>query len=582
MANKKILIEIKVNDKATPEIKNTGNAVDGLAKGVKLLTIAEQEEFVISEQARMQKTAQITGLKRQAAAALQLKAATNGVKASSGLNNAILLETGRLASDASYGFQGIANNLGQLLSLFQTGAENAGGFKAQLLSLKSQIFGVGGLLIGIQLLISFLPQIQKAFKKSRQEGEGLTVALKAMREEYTSLRKEIEESNEALLTQDKRIDSLLKSLESVAGSSTFLEDWLGIGGTGGGTEGQIGRIIGKLEKLGVVVDKAQILKLRDDPDGLAEYISKLVEETNLLDDATDKLLKRRQQLEVNKILGVLTPVELAEENLALFIATQEATAVKQEEYIKSTEYLKLLARLEKAKMDAREEASKLASEIDSGGIVDIIDEENKKQKLLLQTVEKGFGERFGQMKANSKKELDLFFKTLKSERKAKDKDAKEDAKLARLYEKTQASKLEALAVFTDGFSRFLGEQTAAGKAFASATALIDTYAAVRKVWKDEQIPFAFKAIAAAGVLAGGLADVNRINSVNVSGRGSSSAAGGTINAPDFNVVGTSETSQLAQAVGRGNQNSVVKAYVVGSEITSQQEFDRQITNTAGL
>jgi hypothetical protein len=47
-------------------------------------------------------------------------------------------------------------------------------------------------------------------------------------------------------------------------------------------------------------------------------------------------------------------------------------------------------------------------------------------------------------------------------------------------------------------------------------------------------------------------------------------------------VGTSETSQLAQAVGRGNQNSVVKAYVVGSEITSQQEFDRKITNTAGL
>jgi len=77
---------------------------------------------------------------------------------------------------------------------------------------------------------------------------------------------------------------------------------------------------------------------------------------------------------------------------------------------------------------------------------------------------------------------------------------------------------------------------------------------------------------AKGVLQGG----------GASGGDSGTSAGGTVNAPDFNVVGTSETSQLAQAVGRGNQNSVVKAYVVGSEITSQQEFDRKITNTAGL
>ena len=81
------------------------------------------------------------------------------------------------------------------------------------------------------------------------------------------------------------------------------------------------------------------------------------------------------------------------------------------------------------------------------------------------------------------------------------------------------------------------------------------------------------AVRAKGVLQGGGAS---------GGDSGTSAGGGTVNAPDFNVVGTSETSQLAQAVGRGNQNSVVKAYVVGSEITSQQEFDRKITNTAGL
>lgn len=54
-------------------------------------------------------------------------------------------------------------------------------------------------------------------------------------------------------------------------------------------------------------------------------------------------------------------------------------------------------------VNIREETERLERAYRSKGIVDIIDEENKKQKLLLQTVEKGFGERFGQMKANSKK-----------------------------------------------------------------------------------------------------------------------------------------------------------------------------------
>jgi len=538
MANKKILIDIKVTDaQASTNINKTTKAVDGLAKSTKVL-----------------------------------EGRTSKNKATSGLNNTILQESGRLASDAAYGFQGMANNLGQLVSLFQISAKNSGGFLAALKDLKSSFFGVGGVLIGVQLLISFLPQLAKKFKESREQGDGLTKAVKALRKQYDDLKLSISESNLQLVEQDEVVDNLLTRLRRatklnlmfrVFGNTKYLEE-----------------TIAQLQAMGVAVDMGFLKSIKNDRKAINDYFESLIEGSDKVGDAADKLLKRRQALEVDKILDVLTPVELAEENLALFIATQEATGVKQEEYIKSTEYLKLLARLEKAKMDARKKASKLASEIDSQGIVDIIDQENEKQKLLLQTVEKGFGERFGQMKANSKKELDLFFKNLKIERDEKERQAKLDEIL---YKRIQDNKLEALAVFTDGFSRLLGEQTAAGKAFASATALIDTYAGIAKVWKDETIqPFAFKAIAAAGILASGLSTVAKINAVNVSGKGSSSAAGGgTVNAPDFNVVGTSETSQLAQAVG-GREDSVVKAYVVGSEITSQQEFDRKITNTAGL
>jgi hypothetical protein len=50
-------------------------------------------------------------------------------------------------------------------------------------------------------------------------------------------------------------------------------------------------------------------------------------------------------------------------------------------------------------------------------------------------------------------------------------------------------------------------------------------------------------------------------------------------APSFNVVGTSGVNQIAQ--GLGNQ-SPVQAYVVGSQVTTQQALDRNIVRTATL
>ena len=68
--------------------------------------------------------------------------------------------------------------------------------------------------------------------------------------------------------------------------------------------------------------------------------------------------------------------------------------------------------------------------------------------------------------------------------------------------------------------------------------------------------------------------------------GGSSGSGGTgagaeVQAPDFNVVGASSESQLAQSIG-GQQSKPIKAFVVGKEITTQQELDRNTINTAGL
>jgi hypothetical protein len=94
-------------------------------------------------------------------ATAKVNKATKKNSASAGLHNAILMESGRLASDLNYGFTAIANNLGQLFSLFQASADSADGLGAafkKLLSVQA-LFLIGG-----QLVIQNLDKITAFFK----------------------------------------------------------------------------------------------------------------------------------------------------------------------------------------------------------------------------------------------------------------------------------------------------------------------------------------------------------------------------------------------------------------------------------
>lgn len=154
MASKKVFIDIRVSDKqASRAVKKTTNAVDDLASSTE-----------------------------------RLARANNQNRAQSGLNNAILIETGRVASDASFGIQGVANNIGRLIELFQefsrTGGKGgvAGAFK----ELGKSLMGVGGIIVGVQLLLSFLPKITKAFSNWLAQVTAVTKALRDATETYGS------------------------------------------------------------------------------------------------------------------------------------------------------------------------------------------------------------------------------------------------------------------------------------------------------------------------------------------------------------------------------------------------------------
>ena len=142
---------------------------------------------------------------------------TKKAKTQTGLNNAILLETGRLASDVNYGFSAIANNLGQLFTLFQSSAQAAGGLGKAIRSL----FTIqAAFLIGVQLLISLLPRIIKNFRDKAKAARAVNNALiegeNAIRGQTTALETYIDILNDETTSLAKK-ENLLKEIKKQTG-----------------------------------------------------------------------------------------------------------------------------------------------------------------------------------------------------------------------------------------------------------------------------------------------------------------------------------------------------------------------------
>ncbi len=179
MAEQKILISININDKQAKK------GADGVAKSLSKVERAQAElNFELSAAGKEYAKLKAATNDQRLANNLAAKSAVNmakGIKqgrAQSGLNNAILLETGRLASDASFGFTAIANNLSQVVTLFSSFAKTNGGVIASIKELGKSLLGTGGLLIGIQLLISFGPKLVKLLENTSAKAVDLKRAFK--------------------------------------------------------------------------------------------------------------------------------------------------------------------------------------------------------------------------------------------------------------------------------------------------------------------------------------------------------------------------------------------------------------------
>lgn len=165
---------------------------------------------------------------------------------------------------------------------------------------------------------------------------------------------------------------------------------------------------------------------------------------------------------------------------------------------------------------------------------------------------------------------------------AQDEQELDDTKLKYEEEKRKAYAMTADALGVLG--QVVGQETAAGKALSSAQALINTFLGITQVWANKTVipePFgtAQKIAATATTAASGFLAVRNINRVQVP------KGGGGVSVPSFNSPlspsnAANLTTNLSQATINAIGNQAIRAYVVETDITTNQQRVQAIRQRA--
>jgi hypothetical protein len=173
--------------------------------------------------------------------------------------------------------------------------------------------------------------------------------------------------------------------------------------------------------------------------------------------------------------------------------------------------------------------------------------------------------------------------------------------MAAAYEMTKQG-LEAVSALTEAFAGQSEEQQRKAfqvqKALSAASTVMSTIEGAQSAYTTAQkspitaVFPAYPVIQAGLATAFGIAKLKQIQSQQFQPGGTtstpsrSSGGGGgapsvpaTQRSPQFNVVGSSGINQIAESL---SQDRPVKAYVVGGEVTSQQQLDRKRVKTASI
>ena len=693
MASKKIIIDVKVNEKGVVQTNaKMSSSLDNLAKSTNNASTAQ------------------AGFNKQ----------LDKGKTNAGLAGAIVTEFGRTISDLPYGIRGVGNNLSQLASLFGLFAANAKtsgiSMKEAFGDLRRQFLGPIGILTLFQILIALLQSEKfmkfistlgsmsdkmrllsgltkdvaqnastlvgnfeiytKTLMSANETSEQKVLALKKLNKEYPDFNASIlldkERTEEADIARKNYIDTLRQQAVSQAAIAKSQEI------TGDIVAAQFDTEL-RLSEQGFenreAFNKAVLIaekKLADDIDRLSTTTviggplqstkdrntlklrntiaanDEIIKEENIKLDALFKLIdleedkrtgsskrfKRqflrftqeifqarkqiRQTLTTDRFAEIKELADLEKGRLRaerdVFIEKQKQrekdglitnTQYKESEIQAANELQTALVAIENktqvlittAKLDEMQKRNELSLE-------------NGYALIKLQTEQSLESERIEGVKTAKRLEDDLLIlnsklnlnilelndetKTALEREKIQTEITQNEQKQSSIRSRIAKAESDARLSYFDlignaltSFAGLAKKGSAEAKALAVAGALTSTYFSAQKAFESQFMPVALVdspvrgAIAAAAAIVSGLGNVKNILSVDANGENSAKGGSTQVAAPNFNVVGASPESQLAQTVAE-QQTKPIKAFVVGKDITNQQELDRNIITTSGL
>jgi hypothetical protein len=324
---------------------------------------------------------------------------------------------------------------------------------------------------------------------------------------------------------------------------------------------------------GFVKSQAELNALRAKSEGATEEeitkirIKGINDQINLNKSKYEELLK----------LDKKAASELADENASL---QDELTKIELDGIIKRNENRKKEQEDRERKEKERrlkEIQKRVEGRIDEDPLIAL---ETKRQEAIKSTeaVVKG------SLEAN----LQALGSRVNAETQAATEKKKLDDEAAQYVEDREQAKQDAYAMTADALGvlgEVVGRETAAGKALSSAQALINTFLGITQIWASksilpEPIGTAAKVAATATAAASGFLAVRNINKVNVpkGGGGASvpSFSASPLTPSSASLLTTSLSQQSINAIG----NSAIRAYVVETDITSNQKRVQAIKQRA--
>ena len=608
MATKKILIQVILDDKASASNKKIGNALGKTTGEFKKMTVEQEKQYIAQQKAIISNKLYTDSLKKQAIKQVDVAEATGNARAQSGLNNAILLETGRLASDASYGFTAMANNLGQIVSLFGSFIETNDGVVASFKQLLKSLWGIGGLLIGIQLLIAFGPKIYDFFT--------------GMTEEMKKAAKAQEELNKSLDDLGNKIFQAQKYADVIENVNTSEEVRLNLTNE---LINQIPNLTAEDFKYGQNLDEvrekineyALSQATRIEIDRLVEVNSEILSDAatvRRISEIKDEEEKTKAMKKFLEQQGMDVDARIRERKASAkeFIGT-DAETIAAEFSLMTTEAI-LASRIIEEELNELYKNIKRQGDVGKKSVVELLEtfrfglETNElylqgytaQQIMAMEALDEGLRERnkrFDDLDRKNKKRQKALTLAEKTETQAR-------LKIRESYFNSLDSLSKGLSALGSIDDNFKIAAIITEKASAIAKVILKTKetnqvisaaAKARSMLGDvTAIPTGrarrlsnniSAGVNIAGIVAAAAGGINAIKSkssmstsVSAAGEGGD---GAEVQAPDFNVVGQGVGSQLAGAVN--NQfGGALRAYVVSGDISSAQELDRKINTTATI